>query len=165
MKLRRLIRHLCEPSWTAKRAFPASALARIEATIGDAERRHSGQIRFAVEASLHPTAVWKSFTARDRALEVFSLLRVWDTAHNNGVLIYLLLADRDIEIIADRGIHEHIGAPAWEAICQEMESAFRAGRFEQGVVVGIERVSRHLETHFPQSGTTSNELPDRPVVL
>lgn len=165
MKLARLVRHLLTPAWQVRNKLSAAALERIEQTIRESEARHAGQIRFAVEHALEPGAVWRGDTAGERALQVFSMLQVWDTAHNNGVLIYLLLADRDIEIIADRGIHAHIGAPAWEAICREMESAFRAGRFEAGVIAGIERVSRHLETHFPQSGTASNELPDRPVVL
>ncbi|HEX7811850.1 MAG TPA: TPM domain-containing protein [Burkholderiales bacterium] len=165
MKISRIVRHLLTPAWQVRNKFSATALARIEQAIRESETRHAGQIRFAVEHALEPGAVWRGETAGERALQVFSLLRVWDTEHNNGVLIYLLLADRDIEIIADRGIHRHIGAPAWEAICQEMESAFRAGRFEEGVIAGIERVSRHLESHFPRAAGTDNELPDAAVVL
>ncbi len=165
MKISRLLRHLLTPAWQVRNKLSPAALERIERTIRESEVRHAGQIRFAVEHALEPGAVWRGESAVERALQVFSLLRVWDTEHNNGVLIYLLLADRDIEIIADRGIHGKVGAPAWEAICQEMEAAFRAGRFEEGIVAGIERVSRHLETHFPRHGGTTNELPDRPVVL
>lgn len=165
MKIARLLRHLLAPSWTLNRAFPAAALARIEEAIRKSERLHRGQIRFAVEASLEPGALWRNTSAGDRALEVFSSLRVWDTEHNNGVLVYLLLADRDVEIVADRGIHARTGAPAWETICRDMEADFRAGRFEQGVIDGIARVSRHLEEHFAGSGTSGNEMPDRPVML
>ena len=104
-------------------------------------------------------------SARERALEVFSALKVWDTQHNNGVLIYLLLADRDVEIIADRGIHGRVGAQGWETICRDMERAFSEGRFEQGVLGGIERVSSLLESHFPSTYRGRNELPDRPIVL
>jgi len=165
MKIGRLVRHLLAPPWTANRAFPAAALTRIEDAIRKSEQRHRGQIRFAVEAALEPGALWRDTSAGERALEVFSSLRVWDTENNNGVLVYLLLADRDVEIVADRGIHARAGAPAWETICREMEADFRAGRFEHGVIDGIAKVSRHLEAHFPGSGTSGNEMPDRPVML
>jgi uncharacterized membrane protein len=164
MDLQRLLRHAFAPSRAARKAFPEAALARIETAIRESERRHGGQIRFAVEASLPPIAIWRKTSAAERALEVFSALRVWDTEQNNGVLLYLLVADHDIEIVADRGIHGVVGAPAWETICRAMESHFRARRFEQGVIEGIGAVSRHLEAHFPRS-VTGNELPDRPVVL
>jgi uncharacterized membrane protein len=96
---------------------------------------------------------------------VFAQLRVWDTAHNNGVLIYLLLADRDVEIVVDRGIDARVGKAGWEAICQMMEAEFRAGHFERGVIKGIDAVTRHLATHFPRDAGSVNELPDAPVVL
>ncbi len=131
----------------------------------DPRHRHSGQIRFAVEHALDTGSLWRGLSARERALEVFSALKVWDTEHNNGVLIYLLLADRDVEIIADRGIHERVGSEGWETICREMESAFRDGNFEQGVLNGIERVSGLLESHYPGDRRNRNELPDSPVVL
>lgn len=165
MNLQRLARHLIATPWSVGRALPPAALARIEHAIRESERVHGGQIRFAVEASLEPSAVWRGMSAADRALDVFSLLRVWDTAHNNGVLVYLLLADRDVEIVADRGIHQHVGGPRWEAVCRGMEAHFRQGRFEQGVLEGIAAISVHLESHFPRAGDAGNELPDRPVVL
>ena len=96
---------------------------------------------------------------------MFSQLRIWDTEHNNGVLIYLLLADRDVEIVVDRGIDKHVGTAGWEAICQMMETHFRAGHFEQGVIAGIAAVTTHLAKHFPEDGAPVNELPDAPVVL
>ena len=145
--------------------IPPAALAAIERAITQSETRHGGQIRFAVEHALETGALLRGLSARERALQVFSTLNVWDTQHNNGVLIYLLLADRDVEIIADRGIHGRVGAPGWEAACREMERAFRDGRFEQGVLGGIERVSSLLEAHFPAARRGPNELPDKPVVL
>lgn len=137
----------------------------IEAAIGESETTHSGEIRFAVEAALDPMALLQGRSARERAVEVFSQLRVWDTECNNGVLIYLLLADRDVEIVADRGIHRDVGQSGWEMICREMERAFRQGHFEQGVVEGVRAVAFHLVRHYPASGANENELPDRPVVL
>lgn len=137
----------------------------IEAAIRDSETTHSGEIRFAVEAALDPIALLNNRSARERAVEVFSQLRVWDTERNNGVLIYLLLADRKVEIIADRGIHRDVGQQGWEKICREMEQAFRQGRFEEGVVTGIKAVASYLVRHYPASGVNENELPNQPVVL
>jgi uncharacterized membrane protein len=165
MNWSRLFRHLMTPHWRVRGAFAPGGLARIEHAIAQSEKRHGGQIRFAVEHALDPLSLVRGLSARTRALEVFSALKVWDTEHNNGVLIYLLLADRDVEIIADRGVHGRVGAQGWENVCREMEHAFRDGRFEQGVLRGIERVSDLLEAHFPTSYPRPNELPDRPVVL
>jgi uncharacterized membrane protein len=165
MNLSRALRHLFSPHWRVRRAFPAASLARIERAIAQSETRHSGQIRFAVEHALDTVSLLRGLSAHRRALQVFSALQVWDTEHNSGVLIYLLLADREVEIIADRGIHGRVGAQGWEAVCREMETAFRAGRFEQGVLGGIEQVSRLLESHFPAARRGPNELPDKPVVL
>ncbi len=160
-----MLRHLLSPHWRVKRSFPPSALAGIEHAIARSETKHRGQIRFAIEHALDTASLLRGVTARERALEVFSALKVWDTEHNNGVLIYLLLADRDVEVIADRGVHGHVGDHGWEAICREMESAFREGKFEQGMLAGIERVSGLLESHYPSGGRAGNELPDRPVIL
>lgn len=166
MNFARWIRHLCSGQWQVRRVFPARALRAIEDAIRQSERTHGGEIRFAVEAGLDIGALLKNQSARERALEVFSQLRVWDTQHNNGVLIYLLLADHDVEIVADRGIHAHVGVQGWEAICRIMETEFRAGRFESGVIAGIQAVGRHLAAHYPKrGGTGEDELPDQPVVL
>ena len=166
MNATRLLRHWISLPWRMRRFFPAAALKRIERAIAQSETRHAGQIRFAVEHALDTQSLLRGLSARDRALEVFSALKVWDTEHNNGVLIYLLLADRDVEIIADRGIHKRVGSQSWEVLCREMESAFREGRFEQGVMSGIGRVSDLLERYFPKGdNSSSNELPDRPVLL
>lgn len=165
MNIQRTIKHLITGSMVVKAAFPARSLQAIEQAIGQTETRHVGQIRFAVEAALDFAALRRNQTAGERAIEIFSQLRVWDTEHNNGVLIYLLLADRDVEIVADRGIHARLGQAAWEAICQDMEAAFRAGKFEAGVIDGIHAVGRHLQQHFPKKSITPNELPNQPVVL
>lgn len=163
--LRRLWRHFRTDHGHLRRQFPAAALARIEAAIGECERRHSGQICFALEAALPLSRVWRGQTPRERALEVFGALRVWDTEHNDGVLIYLLLADRDVEIVADRGIHAKVGADGWQAICSTMEEGFAAGHEVDAAVAGIGAVGAHLAAHSPRSTGSANELPDRPFVL
>jgi uncharacterized membrane protein len=151
--------------WRAKQIFPPNVLARIEQAIKQSETTHSGQVRFVVEGALDGGPLFRNQPARARALDVFSHLRIWDTAHNNGVLIYLLLADRDVEIVADRGIHAKVGDEGWESICRAMEAEFRSSRFEQGVISGIAAVSNELAKHFPPQGPHANELPDAPVVM
>ncbi|RXT38093.1 TPM domain-containing protein [Bradyrhizobium betae] len=165
MSLKRITRHLLQHHWRAKRVFPQSVLDRIEQAIRQGEATHSGQVRFVVEGALDGRPLFSDQHARERALDVFSHLRIWDTAHNNGVLIYLLLADRDVEIIADRGINAKVGAEGWETICRAMEAEFRSGRFEHGAISGITAVSRELAKHFPPGGEHPNELPDAPVVM
>ncbi len=165
MKLARIMRHLSTGRASARRAFPKRTLTAIEHAIRETEVTHDGQIRFAVEAALELRPLLGGQTAQQRALEVFSNLRVWDTEHNNGVLIYLLLADRDVEIVADRGIHTRLGQETWEAICREMEAAFRDGQFEEGVLRGIHAVGEHLARHFPVRHAKPDELPDVPVML
>lgn len=165
MMISRWLKHLCSSHWQVRRAFPAAALQVIEAAIREAESAPHGQIRFAVEAGLDVGPLLGNQTAHERAIEIFSRLRVWDTEDNNGVLIYLLLADRDVEIIADRGVHAHVGREGWEQICRDMEAEFRAGRFEAGVLAGIRAVSAHLCKHYPRQGASANELPDQPVLL
>jgi uncharacterized membrane protein len=165
MSIKRIGRHLLQHRWRLRRIFPPASLSRIEQAIKAGEATHSGQIRFVVESALDGAPLFRNQPARERALDVFSQLRIWDTAYNNGVLIYLLLADRDVEIIADRGINARVGNDGWERICQEMETDFRAGAFERGAIKGIESVSRELAAHFPRRGDGSNELPDTPVVM
>jgi uncharacterized membrane protein len=165
MGIKRVGRHLLEHRWRLRRIFTAKVLARIEAAIKASEAMHSGEIRFVVEGALDGVPLFRNQPARERALDIFSQLRVWDTEHNNGVLIYLLLADRDFEIVADRGINAKVGTAGWEKICSEMETDFRAGDFEHGVIRGIEAVSRLMAQHFPAQADGDNELPDAPVVL
>jgi uncharacterized membrane protein len=165
MSIRRIGKHLVEHRWRVRRIFPPEVLAAIERTIKAGEAAHSGQVRFVVEGALDGKPLFRNQSARERALDVFSQLRIWDTAHNNGVLIYLLLADRDVEIVADRGIDVKVGAAGWEKICKEMETDFRAGNFAGGVIKGIQAVSKQLAAHFPKHGDGKNELPDAPVVI
>ena len=165
MGIKRIAKHLLEHRWRERRIFPPKVLARIEHAIKMGEASHSGQIRFVVEGALDGRPLFRDQPARERAIDVFSQLRIWDTAHNNGVLIYLLLADRDVEIVADRGIDARVGAAGWEQICAAMEKEFRAGLFEYGVIKGIQDVSRLMAQHFPKQAGGSNELSDAPVVL
>ena len=165
MQWRRFLRHLLTDQWSVRRAFPRRVLRAIRDDIGEQEKRHSGQLRFAVEAALPLARLWRGQDARGRALELFGQLGVWDTEHNSGVLIYLLLADRRVEIVADRGVHAKVGSAAWEAICGEMQRAFAAGRFEQGASAGISAISDLLAAHFPPRAGNRDELPNEPVVL
>ena len=161
----RMVRHLAMPPWRLRQALSRASMQAIETAIGASERTHGGQICFAVETALDLGPLARGQAARERALDVFAHLRVWDTEHNNGVLIYLLLADRDVEIVADRGIDARVGAAGWEKVCVAMEKDFRAGLFEHGVIEGIQEVSRLLAQHFPRGPGGRNELPDAPVVL
>jgi len=165
MGIKRIGKHLLEYRWRVRRIFTPKVLAAIEQAIKMSEAVHSGQVRFVVEGALDGKPLFRDQPARERALDIFSKLRIWDTAHNNGVLIYLLLADRNVEIVADRGIDAKVGAVAWEKICTDMETDFKAGNFERGVIKGIEAVSRQLAKYFPNSGVGPNELPDAPVVI
>jgi len=165
MQRRRVLRHLFTDQWSVRRALPPAAMRAIRDQIGEQERRHGGQLRFAVEASLPLLHLWRGQDARSRALELFGQLRVWDTEHNSGVLIYLLLADRRVEIVADRGIDGKVGTSTWETICGEMQRAFAARRFEQGVRLGLEAISDLLAMHFPRGEGGADELPNEPVVL
>ncbi|MXR37216.1 hypothetical protein GQF02_09555 [Neisseriaceae bacterium B2N2-7] len=164
-KLTRILRHLSLSSWQLRRSFTPALLDNIEHAIRAGEQRHCAQVCFAVEGALSGRALLAGTTARERAIEVFSRLRVWDTEHNNGVLIYLLLAERDVEIVADRGISARVAPAQWEAICHTMEAAFRQGQFEQGTLAGIEALTQLLHHHYPANGTPRpNEIADRPVV-
>jgi uncharacterized membrane protein len=165
MDLARLVHHLATGSRAMRRRFPESTLAAIEAAISEAERRHEPEIRFAVEGALHPQALIRGISARDRAIDLFSELRVWDTEHNTGVLIYLLLADRGVEIVADRGVAAKVAPVEWELICREMEAHLGEGRYEAAALAAIRATSDLLARHFPARGLRRGEQPDRPVVL
>jgi uncharacterized membrane protein len=142
-----------------------TALQTITGTIAEMEKLHGGEIRFAVEACLHFHELMAGRTAGERAAEVFSQLRVWDTDENNGVLIYVLLADRHIEIVADRGYRGLVSDAEWQAVCAHMEQEFRQGRFEAGAVHGIREVSALIARHFRCQPHDRNELSDDPVML
>jgi uncharacterized membrane protein len=161
----RWLRHLFARS--ARATYPAAALKRISAAVAEGELRHSGEVCFAVEAALELPALWARQDARARAHQVFAQLRVWDTAANNGVLIYLLLADHRIEIVADRGLAGLVSEAQWRAVCERMEDRLRAGDAEGGAIEGIRAVSDLLAEHFPRNpgDMDENELPDAPHLL
>lgn len=161
----RFIKHMFSHPWQVQRHFSAEALRNIEKAISSSEKTHAGEIRFVVEAGLHPYEILCKKTPKKRAIELFGRLNIWDTEHNNGVLIYLLLADRDVEIVGDRGIDQHLEHDGWEEICREMEALFRKGQFEAGVLQGITHISAELEKHFPQTGVSKNEVSNKPLVM
>lgn len=168
---KRTWRHLITDHRSSRKLFPPQVLRHLELATRHGEQLHRGQVRLAIEASLPLAAARKGMTARQRALEVFGLLRVWDTAANCGVLVYLLVADRAVEIVADRGIHAKVGDAAWRAICEKMETHFRAGEFAEGTQVGLVEIGSLLAFHFPRSTRApdanpgDNELPDAPLML
>jgi len=166
-KLGRLWRHRSADEAAVRRVLPAEALDRLQARVAASERRHTGEIRLCIEAGLPTSYLWRDAPARERAIMLFGKLRVWDTEQNNGVLIYLLLAEHAIEIVADRGIDRHVDAQAWRAMAQRMGAAFREGRFEDGLTQALEEVSALQMVHFPRAEGEPdvNELPDAPVVI
>lgn len=163
MNLLRLLKHLIYPDWWLRRRLPASAMSHIERAIADLETRHGGEIRVALEATLDVWPLLRGRTAHDRAIEVFSSLRVWDTEANNGVLIYVLLADRDVEIVADRGVASHVAIEQWEDVCHEMERRFREGLHENALLYGVRAIGQRLQNLYPLTPERPNELPDRPL--
>jgi len=163
--IQRIFKHLVTAEKHVRQVFTPTHLAQIAQTIKASETRHSGEIRFAVESSLELKPLMQGLTPRQRAIEVFSDLHVWDTELNNGVLIYILLADHAIEIVADRGIDAKVDSEYWNTLCHEIQSAFAQGQFEEGAKTCIQAVSQQLIAHFPHSGGGKNELPDTPVVI
>jgi uncharacterized membrane protein len=165
MDFARILRHLIAEG-SARRHFPSPVLDAIQRAVADGERRHHGQVCFAAEGALTLGALWRGRTPRERAQEIFAHLRVWDTEHNSGVLIYVLLADHAIEILSDRGIAAKVDESEWKSICEQMQQRFIADDFERGAVAGVTAVSEILVRHFPADGSArQNELPDKPVVL
>ena len=157
--------HLTTTHFALRRHFPPSTLSAIDAAIAASERLHSAEIRCAIETALPPWALLRGMPSALRARQVFSNLGMWDTTANNGVLVYVLLAEHRIEIVADRAFSAHVADAEWAAICSEMEGAFRAGDFERGTLAAIERISELACRHFPATGDNRNELPDRTVLL
>jgi len=162
---KRVCRHLCISPLALKKRFSKAVMQRIEQAIAESEKTHFGEVRFAVELNLPLLDILKNKCGQQRAVEVFSQLQVWDTEQNNGVLIYLLLADHDFEILADRGIHKHVGEQGWARISHEMEVLFKQGQFEAGVLHGIAEISILLARHYPANATNHNELPNAPVII
>ncbi|MGZ8191256.1 MAG: TPM domain-containing protein [Methylococcaceae bacterium] len=165
VNIKRWLIHTFMPPWRWRVAFPAAALKDIEQAVQQSERLHSGELRFAVENALTPVRVWQGVSARQRATEVFANLRVWDTEENSGVLIYLLLADREVHIVADRGIARRVAQAEWDAIAKAMQKQFRLGDFRRGSLEGIERINALLATHFPPGAENPNELSDKPAII
>ena len=165
MELARFWRHTLMSPLAARRLFPESTLDALQARVAQCEQHHRGEIRFVIEAELHTGQLWRELSSRDRAREVFAAQGVWNTAENNGVLIYLLLADRRVEIMADRGIAARVADSEWAAICRMMETHFRDGRFEAGALAGVDAVCELLTRHFPGAGARPNELEDRPSLI
>ena len=164
--LGRVLRHRWLDEWDTHKAVPPDLAERLMRRVAASEARHSGEIRLYVEAGLPMSYLWRDATPRERAVAMFGKLRVWDTEFNNGVLIYLLLAEHAIEIVADRGLANRVPPDEWQAIVSRMGPAFRERRFEDGLTQALEEVSALLVAHFPQSTgqANANELPDRPVL-
>lgn len=165
MNADRWFKNLRATPLAARRRFPGHVLQAIEKAITTVEARHAGEIRFVVESSLDVGALWAGRTPRERAVELFSSLGIWDTANNNGVLIYVLVAERDVEIIADRGIAAAVDPAEWETLCRIMERHFREGRFREGALAGIEGVGELLARYFPNAAGDRNEQPNRPILM
>lgn len=165
VNIKRWFIHTFLPPWHWRRVFPSAVLNDIEKIVKQSERQHRGELQFAIENALTPGLVWRGLTARQRALEVFSQLRVWDTEENSGVLIYILLADREVHIVADRGIAKRVAQAEWDAIAEAMQKRFRLGDFQSGALAGIERITAILALHFPSDIDNPNELPDQPVIV
>jgi uncharacterized membrane protein len=166
MNLARFVRHLFATRASTRRHFADAVLQSIEKAIGAAEARCSGEIRFVVETSLELSEVWSGLTPRERAIQTFSDLHMWNTEGRNGVLIYVLAADRVVEVIADRGAARVIDQADWEEVCRLMEGHFRAGRFAEGSVAGVDAVGDLLARHFPPpQGVNRDELPNQPALL
>lgn len=162
---RRLLRHLCWPEWRVRRHFTPAVIAEVQRAITTTEREHRGEVRFAVENALDPGLVLAGVSARQRALEAFAQLRVWDTEDNTGVLVYVLFADHAVEIVADRGIARRVPQAQWDALCEEVRTAYREARYRDGSLRAIEAAATLLRQHFPAAGARRNELPDQPVLL
>jgi uncharacterized membrane protein len=165
MDLKRFWRHVVMNPVRAARAFPSTLMGTIQREIAAQEKRHGGEVFFVVEAELTSGQLWRELSSRDRAREVFALQGVWNTEDNNGVLIYVLLAERHVEIVADRGIDRKVAPEEWQRIVQEMNGRFHDGRYEEGAIGGVRGVSDLLATHFPVREGDRNELADRPILM
>jgi len=162
----RLLANLLEGWFQLRRRFPPELLDDMAAAIADGERMHLGEVRFAIESRLPARLAWEGMEVRARAQQVFGQLGVWDTEHNCGVLIYLLMSEHRIEIVADRGIARRVKPEEWTAVCDDMRASFAAGQWRAGALQGITQVHALLAKHFPSHGRQRpDELPDQPVLL
>jgi hypothetical protein len=160
----RILRHRWWDERDVARLLPPSSLDRLQAQIAASEQGHTGEIRVCVEGGLPLSYLWRDASPRERAVAMFGKLRVWDTEANNGVLIYLLLAERVIELVADRGIARRVPAAQWQAVVAELRAPLQSARAEEGLSRAITRVDALLRAHFPRNAGSGdrNELPDRP---
>lgn len=165
MDLKRFFRHVSMSELKARKCFPQKTLDTIETAVREGERTHRGEIRVVIEQEYTTWQLWSDLKPRDRAIELFSLLRVWDTEDNTGVLIYILLADRHVEIVADRGIAKRVAQAEWDAMCRIMQEDFRKGDYAHGTVEAVRAASKLLATHFPGGERNPNEIPDRPLMM
>lgn len=164
-RLSRLIRHLRTTAADGRRAFPAATLKAIEASITEGESLHRAELCLIVEPSLSAQAVWNGVSARDRARELFAHYGIWDTEENCGVLVYINLADHQVEIVADRGAGKAITADEWQAVCRTMTQGFAERRYHDSTLAALGQLNALLQAHYPDDGSSRNQLSDRPVVL
>lgn len=162
---KRLVRHLATTSASGRRAFPNATLQAIEHAIADSERRHRAEVRLIVESSLTLREILRHTTSRQRALALFAQYGIWDTEDNCGVLVYINLADRKVEIVTDRGIGKKVAHDQWQDICDAMTNGFKKGSYLQSTLDALGSINALLERHFPDDGSRLNQLPDRPLVL
>ena len=165
MDLKRFWRHVLMSPLKATRAFPSETLDVLQREVAAQEKRHRGEVCILIEAELTSGQLWHDLATRDRARQLFALRGVWNTQENNGVLIYVLLAERKVEIVADRGIDKRVRPEEWQAICRAMEAAFAGKRYEEGALAGVRAVSDLIARDFPANGEERNELPDRPALI
>ncbi len=165
VKRKRWLRHVCMPPWYWRRKFTKAILQEIEQAITESEQLHNGELRFVIENALSPWRVWQGLTVQQRALELFAQLGIWDTEENSGVLIYVSLADREVQILADRGIAKRVGQAEWQTIASSMQRAFKVGQFQQGALLGIQQTTLLLATHFPPVAGKANQLPNQATIL
>lgn len=165
VKFSRWLKHAFIVPWRWRLVFPADVLINIEKAIKQSETQHNGELRFALENALPLGRVWRGLTVRQRATEVFSNLRVWDTEDNSGVLIYVQIVDREVHILADRGINKRVSQAEWDAIASTIQSEYHQGNFKLGSLKGIEAITALLAKHFPAKAKNPNELSNQPVVI
>jgi uncharacterized membrane protein len=161
----RLLRHLGSSAAAARKAFPPSTLDAITRAIAAGEQSHRGEVRLIVERAMPAAAVWANMTDRQRALALFADYGIWDTEENCGVLLYVNLADRKVEIVADRGINRKIDPATWQAVCRTLTEGYARGEFHDSTLAAVQQVNDLLRLHFPSDGPRPNELPDQPLML
>lgn len=164
-KLARILHHLTTTTATGRRAFPAQTLKALQAAIAIGEKQHRAEVRMIVEPALPLPAVMQGMSSRQRARELFTHYRIWDTEENCGILIYINLADRKVEIVADRAVGRALGAGEWQTVCDTMTQGFARGAFHESAIAGLQQINGLLEAKFPANGARPNQLPNRPLII